>query len=267
MIRTETERQFYLGAAGIRLWYARSPLPGAAPSPEFEFPPEQPRAEQAAPVPIPSPGVPTRTGRKSSSSQGRSKGNGARIADLQALMGEQPVARKVPAPEPAATASVPEAVAETEKEPETRPAEPSLPAAVETLDVRIWAGGRVALIVDLSADASLRLQEALAENILASLGERQPRDLGRIGWPIFNNLRVPGSSAGHLVEVLRSVLAGLQEHDILVLGQASGGSGHSIEEALGRPPAVSFPHSLAELAGDPGLKRTLWGQIKPLVSR
>ncbi|AHI30337.1 hypothetical protein [Marinobacter similis] len=37
MIQTETERQFYLGAAGIRLWYARDALPGAAASPDFEF--------------------------------------------------------------------------------------------------------------------------------------------------------------------------------------------------------------------------------------
>ncbi|KKL72136.1 hypothetical protein LCGC14_2087950, partial [marine sediment metagenome] len=46
MIRTEAQRQFYLGLAGVRLWYAREPLPGAAPSPEFLFPEPD---EQATP--------------------------------------------------------------------------------------------------------------------------------------------------------------------------------------------------------------------------
>ena len=38
MMMPEAERQFYLGKAGIHLWYARKALPGAAPSPEFAFP-------------------------------------------------------------------------------------------------------------------------------------------------------------------------------------------------------------------------------------
>ena len=34
VIGNEAERQFYLAAAGIRMWYARESLPGAAPSPD-----------------------------------------------------------------------------------------------------------------------------------------------------------------------------------------------------------------------------------------
>ena len=36
-MHTEAARQFYLGVAGVRMWYAREPLPGAAPSPEYDF--------------------------------------------------------------------------------------------------------------------------------------------------------------------------------------------------------------------------------------
>jgi hypothetical protein len=37
----EAERQFYLAMFGVQLWYAREPLLGAAPSPEFVFPVER----------------------------------------------------------------------------------------------------------------------------------------------------------------------------------------------------------------------------------
>src|SRR5690606_14952828 len=36
-MQAESVRQFYLCAAGIRMWYARAPLPGAAASPEYDF--------------------------------------------------------------------------------------------------------------------------------------------------------------------------------------------------------------------------------------
>lgn len=178
-------------------------------------------------------------------------------------MGEQPDARKAPVPEPVVSDRVPEAP----EEPAREATERLLPESVEALDIRVWAGDRVALIADLSADASLRLQEALAANILASLGEKTPGDLGRVGWPVFNNLRVPGNSRENAIEVLRSVFADLHGHGIIVLGKASGSGVSRVAEALGQSPAVSFPHALAELAGDPGLKRILWQQIKPLASR
>ncbi|SFR57025.1 hypothetical protein SAMN04488073_2968 [Marinobacter gudaonensis] len=263
MIRTETERQFYLATAGIRLWYARKPLPGAAPSPDFEFLPEPPRAERVAPEPVASPGMRPLPARKSSQRQTSAKDGGARIADLQALMEEQPVAGKAPLPEPLATTSG----SEPAKESESRIADQPVSGSAQALDIRIWAGDRVALIADFSSDASQRLQEVLAANILASVGERQARDLGRIGWPIFNNLRVLAKNGSNVQEVLRSVVAGINGHEIIVLRSASKGSNDWIAEALERSPAVSFPHSLAELAGDSGLKRRLWQLIKPLGAR
>ncbi|MEE3169855.1 MAG: 2-isopropylmalate synthase [Pseudomonadota bacterium] len=263
MIRTETERQFYLGTVGIRLWYARRPLPGAAPSPDFEFLPEPPRGDQVTPGPVASPGMKPGAARKSSPSQTKARDGGARIADLQALMEDQPVARKGPEQEPAATTPGSEAARESDSERSDRP----VSGLGEVIDIRIWAGNRVALIADFSSDASQRLQEVLAANILASVGEQRPRDLGRIGWPIFNNLRVLARTGSDVQEVLRSLVAGINEHEIMVLRSASKGNSDWIAEALGRSPAVSFSYSLAELAGDADLKRKLWHLIKPLGAR
>ena len=52
MIQTEAERQFYLGMSGIRMWYARDPLPGAAPSPDYDFGVQEPEAVAVPEVPV-----------------------------------------------------------------------------------------------------------------------------------------------------------------------------------------------------------------------
>lgn len=270
MIGSEAERQFYLAAAGIRLWYARQPLPGAAPSPEFEFP-EEPAALEATPGisetvsrPAGNSGPPAR--RKPIGSD-RTEGV-ARIADLQALMeGDAGASGKVSRKPPETVSPVDAALDLPEQKP---PEEVSMPSSIipsESVNLMIWAGANVALIGGMSADASSRLQETLALNILGSMGETQPRVLGHVSWPIFNNLLVPGNTAHDFVEVMRHVLAGLERQQVVVL-QGAGESGQSwLPEALGRDAAVRFPHTLAEIAGNPTLKRSLWQQIRPLVAR
>ena len=156
------------------------------------------------------------------------------------------------------------------------PAEAPLPStgrrtagreAVQALDLMIWAGERVALVAAMSPQASTRLQETLATNVLASIGERGPRVVGRIGWPVFNNLLVPGNGRDDLVELVRDLGEELTRHTMVVLGDAHSGAQEVLSDALGRPADVGFGHSLAELAGDPTLKRALWQQLKPLVVR
>jgi hypothetical protein len=131
----------------------------------------------------------------------------------------------------------------------------------------IWAGNGVGLIGAMSADASSRLQETLAMNILKSLGEHQPRVLGHISWPIFNNLLVPGNSGHDFAEVMRSVLSGLERQQVITLQSGEDAEKSWLSEALGRDAAVRFPHTLAEIAGNPTLKRSLWQRIRPLVAR
>jgi len=270
MIGSESERQFYLAAAGIRLWYARQPLPGAAPSPEFEFPeatevPQTiPVVSESVPRPAsnagrPAPGKPT--------ALDRTEGV-ARIADLQALMEADTGVPGKNSRQPPESPSLPESVTDS---PEPKPAEettarsPMIPA--ERVNLMVWAGSGAALIGGMSADASSRLQETLALNILKSLDESQPRVLGHVAWPIFNNLLVPGNSGQDFAEVMRSVLSGLEHQQVVVL-QGDGDSEQSwLVEALGRDATVRFPHTLAEIAGNPTLKRSLWQQIRPLVAR
>jgi hypothetical protein len=146
------------------------------------------------------------------------------------------------------------------------PAQPSMISS-ENVTLMIWVGGNVAVIGGMSADASSRLQETLAMNILKSMGESEPRMLGRVSWPIFNNLLVPGNSGHDFIEVMRSLLSGLEHQQVVVLQSAGDSEQNWLVEALGRDAAVRFPHNLAEIAGNPVLKRSLWQQIRPLVAR
>ena len=270
MIRSEAERQFYLGAAGIRVWYARQPLPGAAPSPEFEFPGETAAAE--APLDISGPvsrpcRVSGKTVRSVPSVSERNQG-AARIADLQALMESDTGALEKPASE--APKQEPPVGAD-QNSPQTEPVGEvvaGVPAsAVGNISLMLWAGDDFALIAAISAEASTRLQETLALNILKSLGEQGGRVLGQVRWPVFNNLLVPGNSTGDLVEVMRNVLSGLDHQKVVVLGTEAETGKDWLAEALGRDITVNFQHSLAELAGDPAMKRSLWHQLKAMAGR
>ncbi|MBC7184844.1 MAG: 2-isopropylmalate synthase [Marinobacter sp.] len=270
MIGSETERQFYLGAVGIRMWYARQPLPGAAPSPEFEFPDESHAPEAIPGIAEPSTrlkSAPIRPVQGKRKEPDRIEGV-ARIADLQALMGGQAGAPEKASRQPPESSPAPEAVTDSpEPEPREGISERSSMIPSESVNLMIWAGGGVALIGGMSADASSRLQETLAVNILKSLGEQQPRALGHVSWPIFNNLLVPGNSGQDFVEVMRSVLSGLERQQVVVLQSGEESEQSWLVEALGRAATVRFPHTLAEIAGNPLLKRSLWQQIRPLVAR
>lgn len=274
MIHSESERQFYLGAAGIRLWYAREALPGAAASPEFDFSDEDQAPE--APWGIDQPEVTgaqrtsSRPGPDRSPDRARSSGS-ARVANLQALMGEAATGTAQPSSQAAPTADN-DALEGPEPASPTADAEPVQPAGlVPRLELQIWQGGRFAIVAHLSSEASLRLQETLAGNILKSLGEAELDSVGPMRWPVFNNVKAPGNSMSDLRAVLGQVLTGLGERRLIVLGVRPPEE-FSVDEPWfshlsGARPAVDFPHSLAELATRPELKRTLWQELKPLASQ
>jgi len=270
MVQTEAERQFYLGVAGVRLWYARSPLPGAAPSPEFQFPEEVSVSDEAPNQVPPEAGEKDRPAiARSPSGQGRAP---SRAVNLQALMDS-------PAPESPSVVSTPPAVgAETESEPESggsmgesrlASADPGAMPFQQKLNLRLWLGRRFVLVSDLSSEASLRLQETLATNILASIGDQGAAPFGPVLWPVFNNPRLPGSRVSELIGVVRDVLGSLEEQQVILLGVPAHGpeatGEHWFVRALGRQPEVIFPHTLAELAGDPELKKQLWQLLRPLA--
>ncbi|KAA1173103.1 2-isopropylmalate synthase [Marinobacter salinexigens] len=259
MIQTEAERQFYLGMAGVHLWYARDALPGAAPSPEFVFPEEG----EAQPQEVISS---ARAPREGPAAQAGVQGAG-RIPDLQALMGK---ASEKPAPDRSRAVST---------EPET----PSVVQAVETdpveekaapaespirLNLKLWASDGVCLLCGLTEDSSARLQETLALNILKSIDQASPESVGPIRWPLFNNLKVAGNSSGDLRRVLSSVLSRYAGRTVISL-LAADPDGDSVRlldvlKESGVRADLAFGHSLAELAANPDLKRQLWQQLRSL---
>lgn len=269
MIRSETERQFYLGMTGVRLWYAREALPGAAPSPEFVFAdneselPMQSLETSAAPVSKPSgANKPVRPDHEAGA---------ARIASLQAMM-DRTSGSSEPAPAAADLATAQEKTVADRSDLPERPESPASTAVggeelPVRLNVQVWMGRHVALIAGLSQEASVRLQETLALNILKSLGESSPLSLGVIRWPVFNNLLAPGNSLPDLHSVMSHVMSRLDGQTVLAVGVGEpGGKELPLMDLMpGVRPEVIFPHSLAELAANPALKRELWHEIKPLA--
>ena len=269
MIHTEAERQFYLGVAGVSLWYARSPLPGAAPSPAFEFPEEVTSSPEELPAATePRAQIAPGVSRKASGKSAKP----ARAVNLQSLM----------------EASTPESSGASATPPATRPEALSVQQAATTgndtrrstgeseaapfrqkLNLRLWVGGRFVLVTDLSGEASLRLQETLAGNILKSVGDQEARELGPVLWPVFNNPLIPGNRLADLIDVLRGVLEPVEAQQVILLGVPDSGDQSGVEhwfaQALGRKPELVFPHTLAELAGNPELKKKLWQLLKPFA--
>ncbi|MDX1598493.1 MAG: 2-isopropylmalate synthase [Marinobacter sp.] len=268
---SEAERQFYLGMAGIRAWYAREPLPGAAPSPEFEFPEESELPAFAEPL--------ARSNRAAAKAPGNSKPTGPeagqaieRIANLQAMMAGENASGSVVATE-AVAESKPEGTAATASiDRESDTPEVLVPESVVMTGLKatlgVWQAGNVLLLGELSEDASTRLQDSLANNILKALGYDEPVKAECLRWPVFANPLVPGNSFADFTGVLKSLVGDIDGRRLILLGllvdTLPEDRGAWLDNTLGQP-AVDFPHTLAELAAVPSYKRALWEQLKPLV--
>ncbi|MCK0106205.1 hypothetical protein [Marinobacter sp. S0848L] len=263
-MHTEAARQFYLGVAGVRMWYAREPLPGAAPSPEYDF--SEDNDETVAPeLGVTASAVPAQTDPEQAA-RSRDK-----IAHLQSLMSavEAPSssARPPKSPKPVPQQTAVEGKAGSPEEapvPVEEPARVSVhgPEAVPRLFIQAWEGDRFLLLAEMSEDASLSLQQTLATNILRSLGEFSSKRLDAIHWPLFNNLKVSLNRVEHLLEAISGSYGKGGDRQVIVLGNGA----DWIEDALGKAPAVQFSGSLAKLASEPQLKRELWQMIKPLAA-
>ncbi|MEQ9546093.1 MAG: 2-isopropylmalate synthase [Marinobacter sp.] len=268
---SEAERQFYLGMAGIRAWYAREPLPGAAPSPEFEFPEESESPAFAEPLARSTPAAPKAPG--SSQPVGPEAGQGVeRIAHLQAMMAGENAPGSVGETEAAAESKPEDTAATALIDRESDAPEAMVPESVVMTGLKatlgVWQVGTVLLLGELSEDASARLQDSLASNILKALGYEEPVKAECLRWPIFANPLVPGNSFADFTGVLKSLVGESDGRRLILLGVLVDTLPENREvwlnSALGQP-AVDFPHTLAELAAVPSYKRALWEQLKPLV--
>lgn len=270
VVRSETERQFYLGMAGIRMWYAREPLPGAAPSPDFDF--EVVQQDVAKGVP-PSPAKPAHV-----PASGPDAGSKDKLARLKTLMGGEPERPSMSAGsqsslvvegtvDSAPSSSVDDQIELTDDAERTRSRGVLLPQAPK-LCLQCWAGSGVLLLANLSEEASLSLQETLALNIVRSLGEADTHQLGLLRWPLFNNLKVSLNSETNLAALLRDYLANESGKSVITLGLPTDSSviANILGDVLEKTPDVVFDQSLAALAADSDLKRQLWQLIKPLAA-
>ncbi len=268
---SEAERQFYLGMAGIHVWYAREPLPGAAPSPEFDFPEESEkpafseRLVRSIPAEAKAPGSRKPAGPESG--QG-----GERLAHLQAMMAGENASGSVASKETATEAKPESEAASASIDRGNDAPEALVPESVAKTALKatlgVWEVGNVLLFGELSEDASVRLQDALANNILKALGYEEPVTAECLRWPVFANPLVPGNSFADFTRVLKSLVGERDGRRIILLGVLKDKLPEDrdvwLRSTLGEPD-VDFPQTLAELAAVPSYKRGLWEQLKPLV--
>lgn len=272
----EALRQFALGVAGVRLWYARSPLPGAAPSPEYDFGMDGQSTDEEANVvagvvdgaspatPMPDP---------EASRQG--------LARLQGLLSEDGGKRRSPAalrespssPAPERSEGAPIVEADSAHDGvEIRGGEAgaggdALVGQAVSFHWRFWHGSRWLLVSSSPDEAAGGLEDRLAANILKALGDAPERS-ETLRWPVFSNPAVPGNDAAGAAEVLAAVAQDCKPSRQLWLGvepaEPEPGA-EALWRALLAPlgeAAVSFPRSLAALSSEPDSKRRLWKALQ-----
>lgn len=238
---SETHRQFYLNAAGIRMWYARQPLPGAAPSPEYHSGED---ALEQEPVCSGDTGI-------GMPAQSRLKAGirsvDHRTADLQSLM----------AAKPAVLPPVEEGQTESVGEPGSH-----YPVAAH---LGMWSTESYLLISQWSEEASERLQDSLARNLLTALRQVNVRNRQMLNWPVFRNPDIPGNSPDDFRQILSRLVSSYQNRSIILLGVLSVAREeqrqYCLKPVLSRV-ALDFPCSLAELSATPDHKRDLWAALK-----
>lgn len=270
-LETEAQRQFYLGIAGIQLWYARNPQPGAAPSPDFDF------EDSIVPEPLPL----LQAGKQRPAVEKLRSDKG--LAQVQGLMKDvqsQPQRPAEDVAESAVKASVPDEAPvkikdgalktgplDDAQEPVPNDAD-SLINYTLTATWAVWITESFVLVSTLSSDSSAQLQDGLARNILRAMGQTVEATQTFM-WPVFSNPVVPGNDAEGFRQLLAEFVKDCQSKSFLGLGLLSDAPQASravwLERAFG-PLKVDFPHGLAGIATDPDRKRVLWSELKPLLS-
>jgi len=271
MTHSEIHRQFYLGAAGIRMWYAKRPLPGAAPSPEY--PPDDDIVDQE---PVydrdASRGLPNGSWRQAATGPAVH-----RTVDLQSLMepaanATEPSVSPGARPESSAATAVLPPVDGAQSESLTGVPEAAGKSGVQVsveAHLGIWSTESYLLISQWSDEASERLQDSLAVNLLGVLRQADIAGRKMLRWPVFRNPNVPGSSLDDFREILSRVLSSYQNQSIILLGVLQGEQEdhrqHCLKSFLPRV-GVDFSCSLAELSATADHKRDLWASLKSRYS-
>ena len=240
----ESLRRQYLQAMGIDVWYARHSLPGAAPSPLFQFEAEAEPPPVAAPLPAPS--------RKSPKIPSTTKTPPEEKSDRQEppKPGRGQAAQSRSGPEPGKTADKP-----TQERRETGWGE---------LNLGIWQASSWVLVADWDPRVSDAVQDGLARNILRALGVVARESAGHLMWPAFKHPGVPGNHEGTLKRALERLVVvgdGVPRH-FIVLGDKS----LAVVESRIWPAAIAEltaeSVTLAAMATEGELKRRLWNRLR-----
>lgn len=274
-LETEAQRQFYLGMAGIQLWYARNPQPGAAPSPDFDFGECIAAEARALPEVIKS---------RAPKEKLHSDNGLARVKGLMNDVNPRPeqTAESIPVAiesEAKSSATISEPPAEiksatgkTESQDDDPPQIANTNESLISYSLAatwgVWITESYVLISTLSSDSSVQLQEGLAHNILRAMGE-SVNATQTFMWPVFRNPVVPGNDAEGFRLLLAEFARECQGRSFLCLGLLSDAPRAAragwLQDALGAL-KVDFPHGLASIATYPERKRDLWSELQPLVS-
>jgi len=256
-VTNEAERQYFLGVAGIRMWYPRQPLSGAAASVALDFsePPAEPDEQAAVPADMPVSVAPVTPERSRRSGLGREK-----LSGVRQMVAEAP-ARPERSAEPAETVTeepeLPSAV--TGPEPDQAPQEHV------RLALGIWECQRFVLLSGLSAEASQSLQDQLARNILLALGEPEAAT-SEVRWPVFSHPGVPGNDSDGLAKVLAPLRERWHGKSVVALGVLPERA--DMEDWVAsafRPLLVDYPFGLAGLGADASRKKALWQQLQKVL--
>lgn len=255
MVTNEAQRQFYLSVAGIRMWYARSALPGAAPSPDFDY--SSQASEWVSPVPPATD--------KPEPDPGSAPGPSVEWSGLKAMVADQK-AGEVPGSE-TARAHLATGYRESSTGPAAKSPRESVGPTRQPLELGLWIGSRCALISDVSGAASSALEANLAANILRAIGDSLRLE-NRFVWPVFRNPAVmndPDVFEQSLLKLGRS----LENLTLVFLGFEGQGAMAGVVERLAGAEgsgAVLFPEGLGQIATAPERKRALWERLKPLAT-
>jgi len=237
----ESLRRAYLEAMGISVWYARSPLPGAAASPAF---PLEPVPGSRRPEPVADKEVVDKPVAPEVRPERVRPGKLSRLAE------SQPQDRSAePAP-----ASVPDkTVADADRR----------PSGWERLDLGVWQGSGWMLVADWDAQAGARLQDQLARNVLRAMGETEFK-AGRLQWPPFRHPDIPGNDRHSLARALDHLVGERHPPGLIVLGADSGKLVDSGPWPGTPSQTVHKAFTLSAMAGDAGLTRLLWASLREL---
>ncbi len=147
------------------------------------------------------------------------------------------------------------------------PAEAAVMPAQTTIEARLalWVSKDYLLIGQWSDEASERLQDTLARNILKAMAASDVGERQEIQWPVFRNPKVPGNGVEDFRRVLTTVVSKYPNRKLIMLGVLSEQDADLRAQCLGAclsEAKIDFPQTLAELSGSPSQKRELWQAIQ-----